>query len=285
MSELRANISGIIKSSVIDGPGNRMVIFFQACNLNCMYCHNSHTIGLCNYCGICANVCPTQSLSIDKEKKKIIHNEATCTHCDTCLKVCPDNSSPFYKSMSVNDLISEILEVKDFISGITLSGGEVMLQAKFLEQLFISIKNHTELKDLSILIDSNGNVEQNKWESVMDWVDGFMIDLKAYSPEIHKQLTGFTNEKVLNSIQYLNLKGKLKELRFVLVPDYNNSKEEIEKISGLMKKLSSEVKKVLVKMRKHGIRENYALLNEPDQDETEDVLIRFETAGINLLVI
>jgi len=187
--------------------------------------------------------------------------------------------------MSVNDLISEILEVKDFISGITLSGGEVMLQAKFLEQLFISIKNHTELKDLSILIDSNGNVEQNKWESVMDWVDGFMIDLKAYSPEIHKQLTGFTNEKVLNSIQYLNLKGKLKELRFVLVPDYNNSKEEIEKISGLMKKLSSEVKKVLVKMRKHGIRENYALLNEPDQDETEDVLIRFETAGINLLVI
>lgn len=285
MRELRANISGIIKSSVIDGPGNRMVIFFQACNLNCIYCHNSHTIGLCNYCGICADACPTQSLAIDKEKKQIIHNETTCTHCDTCLKVCPENSSPFYKSMSVDDLVSEILEIKDFISGITVSGGEVMLQAEFLKQLFISIKNHPELKELSILIDSNGNVDQNKWETVMDWVDGFMIDLKAYSPNIHRQITGFTNEKTLNSIHYLNLKGKLKELRFVLVPTYNDSDEEIEKITDLMKKLSPEVKKVLIKMRKHGIREKYNFLNEPSQDEMEAVLNKLEIAGNQLSVI
>jgi pyruvate formate lyase activating enzyme len=285
MRELRANISGIIKSSVIDGPGNRMVIFFQACNLNCMYCHNSHTIGLCNYCGICADACPTQSLTIDKEKKQIIHNEATCTHCDTCLKVCPENSNPFYKSMSVSDLISEILKVKDFISGITVSGGEVMLQAKFLAQLFISIKNHTELKELSILIDSNGNVDQNKWETVMNLVDGFMIDIKAYSPNIHKQITGFTNEKILKSIHFLNRKGKLKELRFVLVPTYNDSNKEVEKITNLMKKLSPEIKKVLIKMRKHGIREKYNFLNEPSQDKMEAVLNRFETAGLNLQII
>jgi len=285
MSELRANISGIIKSSMIDGPGNRMVIFFQACNLNCMYCHNSHTIGLCNYCGICADACPTQSLTIDKEKKQIIHNETTCTHCDTCLKVCPENSSPFYKSLSVDDLISEILEVKDFISGITVSGGEVMLQAKFLKQLFISIKNHSELKELSILVDSNGNVEQGKWETVMDWVDGFMIDIKAYSPESHRQITGYTNERILNSIQYLNLKGKLKELRFVLVPDYNNSEEEVEKISSLMKKLSPEVKKVLIKMRKHGIREKYSSLIEPNHDQMQKVQNQFKEAGISLILI
>ncbi|MCZ4695677.1 YjjW family glycine radical enzyme activase [Ancylomarina euxinus] len=285
MRELRANISGIIKSSVIDGPGNRMVIFFQACNLNCMYCHNSHTIGLCNYCEICATACPTQSLAIDKEKKQIFHNDVTCTHCDTCLKVCPENSSPFYKSMSVNDLISEILEIKDFISGITVSGGEVMLQAKFLEQLFISIRNHTELKALSILIDSNGNVDQNRWETVLDWVDGFMIDIKAYSPDIHKQITGFSNEKILKSIHYLNLKGKLKELRLVFVPTYNDSDEEIKKITDLMKRLSPEVKKVLIKMRKHGIREKYNFLNEPSLDEMKAVLNRFETAGLNLLII
>jgi len=285
MNELRANISGIIKSSVIDGPGNRMVIFFQTCNLNCMYCHNSHTIGLCNYCGLCAGACPKQSLAVDKEKKQIIHNDVTCTHCDNCLKVCPEDSSPFYKSMSVDNLISEILEVKDFISGITVSGGEVMLQAKFLEQLFISIKNHPELKDLSILVDSNGNVEQNKWETVINWVDGFMIDLKAYSPEIHKQITGYTNERILNSIQYLNHIEKLKEVRFVLVPDYNNREDEIEKISGLMKRLPPMVKKILIKMRKHGIREKYNFLKEPSHAEILKVHNQFETAGIDTLVI
>ena len=285
MSELRADISGIIKSSVIDGPGNRMVIFFQACNLNCMYCHNSHTIGLCNYCGICADACPTQSLSVNKEKKQILYNEATCTHCDTCLKVCSENSSPFYKKMSVENLISEIFEVKDFISGITVSGGEVMLQTEFLKQFFVAIKNHSELQHLSILVDSNGNVPKEKWESIINLTDGFMIDLKAYSPQIHKQITGFTNEKIIDSIHYLNTKNKLKELRFVLVPDYNNSKEEIEKISSLMKKLSPEVQKILIKMRKHGIREKYNFLNEPSQDEMKAVLNRFETAGLNLHII
>ena len=285
MSELQANISGIIKSSVIDGPGNRMVIFFQACNLNCIYCHNSHTIGLCNLCGICANACPTQSLTINKEKKQIVHNEASCTHCDTCLKVCPENSSPFYKNMSVSDLISEILEVKDFISGITVSGGEVMLQAKFLEQLFISIKNHSELKDLSILVDSNGNVDQNKWESIIDWVDGFMIDIKAYSPEVHKRITGYTNEKILNSIQYLNSRDKLKELRLVLVPGYNNSEKELRNIGKLIKSLSSGVGKILIKMRKHGIRDKYHHLSEPSQNEMAEAQEYLESAGFNMLVI
>ena len=285
MSELRANISGIIKSSVIDGPGNRMVIFFQACNLNCMYCHNSHTIGLCNYCGICADACPTQSLAVNKEKKQILYNEATCTHCDTCLKVCPENSSPFYKKMSVENLISEILEVKDFISGITVSGGEVMLQTEFLKQFFVAIKNHSELKHLSILVDSNGNVPKEKWKSILNLVDGFMIDLKAYSPEIHKQITGFTNEKIIDSIHYLNLKGKLKELRFVLVPGYNNDEAEITKISDLLNKLSPEITKVLIKMRKHGFREKYASLKEPNIEEMRKVQNQFEEAGVNLIVI
>lgn len=285
MSKLQANISGIIKSSVIDGPGNRMVIFFQACNLNCMYCHNSHTIGLCNYCGICEDACPTQSLLVDKVKKQIIHNEATCTHCDTCLKICPENSSPFYKNMSVSNLISEILEVKDFISGITVSGGEVMLQSKFLVQLFTSIKNHSELKHLSILVDSNGNVGLNKWDDIINITDGFMIDLKAYSPEIHKQITGFTNEKILNSIHYLDGKGKLKEIRLVLVPDYNNGESEISKISALMNKLSPEVNKVLIKMRKHGIREKYASLNEPNHKQMQEVQNQFKEANINFTLI
>ncbi len=285
MSELQASISGIIKSSVIDGPGNRMVIFFQACNLNCMYCHNSHTIGLCNYCGICADACPTQSLAVNNEKKQIRYNEATCTHCDTCLKVCPENSSPFYKKMSIENLISKILDVKDFISGITVSGGEVMLQTEFLVQLFTTIKNHPELQHLSILVDSNGNVTKENWESIINLADGFMIDLKAYSPQIHKQITGFTNEKIIDSIHYLNTKSKLKELRFVLVPGYNNDEDEITKISAMMNKLSPEVIKVLIKMRKHGIREKYISLEEPNIEEMRKVKNQFEEAGINLIVI
>ena len=285
MSELQANISGIIKSSVIDGPGNRMVIFFQGCNLNCMYCHNSHTIGLCNLCGVCIQACPTQSLEIDTDNKRIIHNTETCVHCDTCIKVCPENSSPFYKQMSVENLISEIIEVKDFISGVTVSGGEVMLQADFLAELFTAIRKHPELKHLSILVDSNGNVGLDKWDKIINLTNGFMIDIKAYSPKIHKQITGFSNEKILDSIQYLDSQGKLDELRLVLVPEYNNGEDEIDKISNLINKLSPEVRKVLIKMRKHGIREKYASLSEPSPKEIRKVQNQFKEAGISVFTI
>ncbi|PXY02588.1 YjjW family glycine radical enzyme activase [Marinifilum breve] len=285
MSKLQANISGIIKSSVIDGPGNRMVIFFQECNLNCMYCHNSHTIGLCNLCGTCVHTCPSNSLKIDSKNKRIIHNENSCTRCDECLKVCPENSSPFYKQMSVEDIISEILEGKDFISGITVSGGEVMLHAPFLSLLFQEIRSNSELKHLSILIDSNGNIDQEKWNSLLPYIDGVMLDIKAYSANTHKKITGYSNEKILKSIHYLDNKSKLKELRFVLVPDYNNHEMEIREIAKLMKSVSPSVQKSLIKMRKHGIRKEFAHLIEPREEEIEYAKNIFSQAKLDILVI
>ncbi|WP_321516258.1 YjjW family glycine radical enzyme activase [Marinifilum fragile] len=285
MSKLQANISGIIKSSVIDGPGNRMVIFFQECNLNCMYCHNSHTIGLCNLCGICVDTCPTNSLQIDSENQQIIHDANTCNRCDKCLEVCPENSSPFYKLMSVEDIISEIHEVKDFISGITVSGGEVMLHASFLNLLFQEIKSNSELKHLSILIDSNGNINQEKWDSLLPYIDGVMLDIKAYSLDIHMQITGYSNEKILNSIAYLNRKNKLLELRFVLVPNYNNDEIEIRNIANLMKSVSPSVGKTLIKMRNHGIRKEFAYLKEPNEDEMIHAKSILTQSDLDILVI
>lgn len=282
---MQANISGIIKSSTIDGPGNRLVVFFQQCNLNCLYCHNSHTIGLCNLCGICVQACPNQSLKIDVKNKRILYNELSCTHCDNCLAVCPESSSPFYKKMTVKEIISEIIEVNDFISGLTFSGGEVMLQSEFLWHLLKSVKEHPTLSNLSILVDSNGNVDLEKWDSLLDLVDGFMIDCKAYDAEIHKSITGYSNTKILKSIQYLDSKHKLKEVRIVLLPAYNNSEIEIKKIACLLKSLSPRVNKVLIKMRKHGLRKAYAFLSEPTILEMKNAQKIFEESGVQIQLI
>ena len=75
------------------------------------------------------------------------------------------------------------------------------------------------------------------------------------------------------------------ELRLVLVPDYNNGENEINKISTLINKLSPEVRKVLIKMRKHGIREKYASLNEPSPEEISKVQNQFKEAGISVCTI
>jgi len=284
MSQLLGNISKIIKSSVIDGPGNRMVIFFQGCNLNCIYCHNSHTIGICDLCGICVKECPTNSLEI-KSEGYIKVNESNCIKCDRCLEVCPKNSSPFYKKMSVLDLISEIVEVKDFISGITVSGGEVMLQSEFLVELFSEIKKDEELKKLSILVDTNGNVLRQKWDSLIHLVDGFMLDIKSFSSEIHKKITGYGNEKILDSIKYLDKKGKIEGVRFVIVPGYNDSDEEIGDIAKYMATLSPNIMKIVIRMRKHGIRKEYNYLVEPTEKDTERIRKIFMKYKVNIVMV
>jgi len=187
--------------------------------------------------------------------------------------------------MSVDDILSKILEVKDFISGITVSGGEVMLQSQFLEQLFTGIKEHSDLQNLSILVDSNGNVNQDKWTPLLHLTDGFMIDVKAYSSEIHKKITGYSNEKILDSIHYLNNQDKLKELRLVLVSSYNDNSNEIEGIAELMNSVSPDVRKVLIKLRKHGIRSRYNHLSEPSHSEVENIRKQFENSGVSIQVI
>ncbi|MBR0385226.1 MAG: 4Fe-4S cluster-binding domain-containing protein [Erysipelotrichaceae bacterium] len=59
---ITAPVNNIIKSSVVDGPGNRCAIFLQGCNMHCWYCHNPETINMCSHCGKCVENCPVQAL-------------------------------------------------------------------------------------------------------------------------------------------------------------------------------------------------------------------------------
>ena len=97
---LKGYVNKIIPFSAVDGPGNRMAIFFQGCNLNCLYCHNPETI-------------PIYSLN---------------------------NKVEGITEMPVEDVLSEIKKVRPFIKGITTSGGECTLQMEFLTELFVEVK-------------------------------------------------------------------------------------------------------------------------------------------------
>ena len=122
-------INKIIPFSCIDGPGNRMVIFFQGCNFRCGYCHNPETIHSCIHCGDCVSVCPTQALSL--KEGKVVWNRQACIGCDACIHTCTHLSSPKTTDDSPRELADYIIRSQAFLDGITVRGGECTLQIPF----------------------------------------------------------------------------------------------------------------------------------------------------------
>lgn len=251
---LNAKINKIIKFSNVDGPGNRLAIFFQNCNFNCQYCHNPETINYCQNCGNCVKLCSTKSLYID-ENNFIKWNENTCCECDICIKNCKFNASPKTKLYSVNDIIEIIKPIKPFINGITVSGGESSLQYKFITILFKSIKKL--YPNITCFVDTNGSLDlQNiKYFEFVKYTDFFMLDIKAWNLEEHINLTGYDNKNVIKNLEFLKQINKLYEVRTVIIDNNLNNLLTVEKVSKLIANTFIQYK--IIKYRHFGVREKY----------------------------
>ncbi|MCJ8342749.1 MAG: YjjW family glycine radical enzyme activase [Cetobacterium sp.] len=260
-------VNKIIKFSNVDGPGNRMAIFFQGCNLNCLSCHNPETIGFCNNCGSCIKICPEKALKKDTNKK-IKWNSKLCIECDMCIKSCPNGASPRVKLYTVEELIFEIEKVKSFIKGITVSGGECSLQSEFIAELFLQVKKR--FPKLTCFVDTNGKEDftQVKYKKFVDLADKFMLDIKAWDEDEHIKLTGFTNKNIIKNLFYLKELDKLFEVRTVVIPEFLNNKMTIENVSKIIQ--DKNIRYKIIKYRKLGVRkENLIGINSPTKDELE----------------
>lgn len=255
---MKALINKIIKFSSVDGPGNRMAIFFQGCNIHCNYCHNPETIHICNNCGLCVKQCPVDALSI--LNNKVIWNSSKCIDCDNCIKICPNFSSPKVKEYSSYELLEEIKKVKNFIRGITFSGGECSLNHLFILELIRLIRE--ELPSFTVFVDTNGYIDFSKkeYKDFVEEVDAFMLDIKAFDEKEHIKLTGKSNKNVLKNLNFLLEKGKIYELRTVVVPKILKNEKTVSEIATIIE--NRNIKYKLIKYRSIGVR-NEELINIP----------------------
>ncbi len=164
-----------------DGPGIRMVLFLQGCNLHCQYCHNPDTIPI------------KDGLNYEME-----------------------------------DLIRRAVNMKPYfgkVGGITISGGEPLLQTKALIPFFKALKD----VDIHTNIDTNGSVfNQNVISLLDDYTDLVMVDIKHTNVSGYKELTGGTDFNTKDLL--INHRENSKKpfwLRYVLIPGYTDSPEEL----------------------------------------------------------
>lgn len=246
---MKGYVNRIIENSFIDGPGNRMAIFMQGCNMACLYCHNPETQRMCTLCGKCLEVCETGALSI--ERGKIKYNKKKCIGCDRCLEGCLNFSSPKYFEIESDELVKLILDNEMFLDGITFSGGECTLQTDFIVDVVKKVKKNSTL---TAFIDTNGFIKEEDLNKLICCVDGFMLDVKAVNDDIHRALTGVSNEVIFKNLKILAKTELLYEVRYVLVEGYNDNIEEIKGLSELLKELNDYTRLVLIPFRPYGVK-------------------------------
>ena len=244
---MKAFIFDIKHFAVHDGPGIRTTVFFKGCPLKCVWCHNPESISKegqlgflrhkCVGCGKCASVCPVGAHYIDKDMKHCFERDK-CIQCGKCEGVCPAKALTLYgKEMECAEILEDIMLDKDFYEssdgGITLSGGECLLQADFCRELLKGIKD----EGIHTAVDTCGFVSRSAIDKVLPYTDLFLYDIKAFSEITHKKCTGAGNERIIENLIYIDGQGAKTEIRIPFVPDYNDA--EISEIAKLLTSLKN----------------------------------------------
>lgn len=131
--------------------------------------------------------------------------------------------------MSAEELIKEVLKYKSFIAkgGVTVTGGEPLLQAKFLREFFTLAKK----EGIHTAIDTSGFIFNDKVKEVLNFTDLVLLDIKAINPEMHQNITGVKQDNAIKFLNYLEEKGIKTWIRHVIVPGYTDDLKELNKLA------------------------------------------------------
>jgi pyruvate formate lyase activating enzyme len=244
-----AIITNIQSFSIHDGPGIRTVVFFKGCPLSCQWCSNPECLSgkpqmgfmetLCAACGKCREVCTNNAIRGTEGDHRIDYS--VCKACGDCRDQCYYGALIRYgDSMIVSEVWDSVRRDKMFYSesggGVTVSGGEPLLQPAFVRELF----ELSRQEQIDTCVETCGYVDPEALREVMPVTDHFLFDVKLMDPEAHKRLTGRSNSKILKNAEFLIKQGADVLFRQPLIPGINNSIENIKAtarfLTGLGKK-------------------------------------------------
>ena len=267
-----------------DGPGLRTTVFMKGCNLHCFWCHNpeSQETGItmafhahkCIRCGECTKVCP-----VVREGKAALLTEE-CIRCGKCAKACfAEAIEAIGTEMSVDEVTRHVLRDKDILlasgGGVTVSGGEPLLQADFVGEMLAQLKAH----GIHTAIETACCVDWGKFEAVLPYCDLFLCDLKSADSAKHKAAVGAGNELIIANLRKLAQTGKEMEIRTPVIPGFNDREEDIAGIRDIIHSFGREIPYTLLpfhnicagKYESMGRKYQAENLAEPSRNKLEEL--------------
>ncbi|MGN0159402.1 MAG: glycyl-radical enzyme activating protein [Brotaphodocola sp.] len=238
----RGIIFNIQRFTIHDGPGLRTELFLKGCPLHCDWCSNPESwkpqiqVGIYKTkcisrkkCGMCEDGCPDKSMLNFYRGKLVSVDREKCTDCLRCYNECPSDAiKQWGKSMSVEECMEEIRKDIGYYErsggGVTVSGGEPLVQSDFVAELFRTCKE----EGIQTCLESTFYADWEHAENVLKYTDIVISDIKHMNSEIHKQYTGGGNELILENLKKLAAENREIILRIPVIPNVNDDMENIE---------------------------------------------------------
>ena len=250
--ERPVTVLDIQRMSTEDGPGLRTTLFMKGCSLRCDWCHNPESIDSrpliqwnshrCIGCESCREVCESGALVQAEGRIKI--DGSSCTLCQACVDCCPSGALHLKgEHWQREELLRELLKDRAYFGqegGITLSGGEPLLQAEAALWLLESIRR----EGLKTALDTAGLVQTEILLAALEQTDLLLYDLKIYDSELHRKYTGSGNEQILaNLVAALAEAGRSETkvwIRTPLVPGVTDGEDNIADLARWLSKYGNE---------------------------------------------
>lgn len=291
----QAKIFDIKHFAVHDGSGIRTTVFLKGCPLKCVWCHNPEGIAFetqigyvkkrCINCGECVKICDANTF--DKEH---IFDRNKCTVCKKCVDVCLGGAFQLHgRIMNSAEVFDEVCADRKFYDntggGVTLSGGECLMQPEFCIELLDMCKS----AGINTAVDTCGYVPKEIIHNVSAYTDMFLYDIKAIDEDVHMRCTGRSNKLILDNLRYINELGIKTEVRIPFVPEYNDG--EIEKIAKFLEGIHCiSAVKLLAYHNMAGTKyeaiglENTMPKNMPTTDQMKEAANKLRKTGLKVLM-
>ena len=278
-SERTGQVFEIQRFSIHDGPGIRTTVFLKGCPLRCLWCHNPESIDprpllsfvadKCINCGSCAEVCPKQAHVMDESLGHVFLRKK-CDTLGACAEVCPSKALEIVgRNMTHNEVLEQVLRDRPFYEasggGVTISGGEPLLQIDFAEVLLRNVK----AAGVSTAVETAGHVMFERLARVAPYTDLFLFDIKETDDVLHQKFTGVSGAQIRKNLVMLHDIGASILMRLPIIPGLNDRKAHFREVARFTEPLTGLVGVEVMPYHSLGLSKRERLgLNQDDGTES-----------------